>query len=87
MVHIFFIYAADCTHCKEVLNNLENAISNCKKIDCKLHKMHYDTKEAITLAINRGINDLPGVVIGNSVFVKSCSEKELNEAIKKAAKN
>jgi len=87
MVYIFFIYAADCKHCQEVLDNLENAMSNCEKIACKINKLHYDSKEAINLAINRGIDDLPGVVIGDSVFIKSCSEKEAIEAIKKAAKN
>lgn len=87
MVNIFLIYAENCTHCKDVQTNIENAISKCKKIECKLNKIHFDTQEAISLAIRRGINDLPGVVIGESVFVKNCSEKEIIEAINKAAKS
>lgn len=84
MVHIFFIYADNCEHCQEALTNIESAIDKCKKIPCILHKFQYDSKEAITLAINNSIDDLPGIIIGKKVFIKQCAEKEIIEAIKKA---
>ena len=82
-VHIFFIYADNCEHCQAALTNIESAILKCEDTSCILHKFMYDSKEAITLAINRGIDDLPGVVIGKKVFVKECSEQKIIHAIKK----
>jgi hypothetical protein len=87
MIHIFFIYADNCNHCQKALANIEIAISKCKKISCEIHKFKYDSQEAITIAIKNGIDDLPGIVIGNRVFVKDCSEKNAIDAIKKAAIN
>ena len=84
MVHIFLIYAENCEHCQKALANIESAISKCSKIECILHKFDSESKEAVMLAVNRGIDDLPGIVIGNKVFIKECSEKDIIEAIKKA---
>ena len=83
MAHIFFIYADNCEHCQEALTNIESAINKCKNISCILHKFKYDSKEAITLAVTHNIDDLPGIVIGTKVFIKSCTEKEIIDAIKK----
>jgi len=83
-VQIFFIYAENCEHCTEALSKIESAISKCKKIPCEIKKFSYDSPVAISIAINRKIDDLPGVVIGDKTFVKHCSEEEIIEAIKKA---
>lgn len=84
-VHILYIYADDCEHCQKALDNIESAVLKCREISCKIYKFMYDSKEAVTIAINNKINDLPGIVIGESVFIKECSEEEIIEAIKKAS--
>ena len=81
---IFYIYADNCKHCQKALDNIESAMKKCKNIPCELRKLAYDSNEAVMLAVNRNISDLPGIVIGDRVFVKDCTEKDIIEAIKKA---
>ena len=88
MVQIFFIYAENCKHCNEALLTIEGAIIKCPEISCKISKFHYDTKPAILIAINNGIDDLPGFVIGTDVYIgKDYSEEHIIKSIKKASKN
>lgn len=87
MVNIYFIYADNCEHCKVALLTLENAILKCPKIPCEILKFHYDTKQAVSIAVNKGIDDLPGFVIGNDVYIgKNYTEEEIIKSIKKASK-
>jgi len=87
MVQIFFIYADNCEHCKDALSTIESAITKCPKISCEILKFHYDTSEAVAIAINRGINDLPGFAIGDDVYVgKKYTEEQIVASIKKAKK-
>ena len=87
MLQIFFLYADNCKHCKEALSILESAIIKCSKISCEILKFHYDTKPAVAIAVNKGINDLPGFVIGEDVYIgKNYSEEEIIKSIKKASK-
>lgn len=87
MVQIFFIYADNCKHCNQALSVIESAVTKCSKISCKILKFHYDTKPALTIASNKGIDDLPGFVIGEDVYIgEKYSEKEIIESIKKASK-
>ena len=84
MVKIFFIYADNCEHCKEALLTIESAILKLPKISCEILKFHYDTKPALSIAINQGINDLPGFVIGEDVYIgKNYSEEDIVRSIKK----
>jgi len=83
MVPIFFIYADNCEHCQAALYTIESAIKKCENKTCNIYKFKYDSKEAITLAVKHGIDDLPGIVIGTKVFIKDCSEKDIITAIKK----
>jgi glutaredoxin len=80
--HIFFIYADNCDHCKVMSDHLDSVISKCKNTSCIIHKFKYDSKEAIMLAMNKGIDDLPGLVIGNKVFIKECTEAQIIDALK-----
>jgi len=84
-ISIIFIYADNCSHCQTTLMVLESAIDK-SNIACKIHKMSYDDKSALHIAINKGIDDLPGIVIGDFVFVKHCKENEVIEAIKRTWK-
>ena len=82
-VLVFYIYADNCKHCESALTILEGAIKKCKNIPCEIRKLIYNSNEAITLAVNKNISDLPGIVIGNEVFVKECTEKQIIDAINK----
>jgi len=87
MVQVFFIYADKCEHCQAALSAIEDAVIKCKEIPCEILKYHYDTKAAIAIACNKGIDDLPGFVIGDEVFVgKDYSAKRIEDAIKKSSK-
>ena len=84
-VQIFFIYAENCEHCKEALEIIEKAISIAKCSTCKISKFHYDTKVAVSIAVNKGITELPGFVIGDDVYSgEDYTEKEIVESINKA---
>lgn len=86
MVKIFFVYAENCEHCQAAFSCIEDAIIKCKEIPCEIIKFHYDTKASLSIAMNKGINDLPGFVIGDEVFVgKNYSVEEIEKAIRKAA--
>jgi glutaredoxin len=85
IVQIFFIYADNCDHCKEALETIERSISIVKNATCQISKFHYDTNVAISIAVNKGITELPGFVIGDDVYMgDDYTEKEIIESIKKA---
>jgi hypothetical protein len=85
MVTILFIYSENCEHCQKALTTIESAIIKCKEIPCKIIKLLYHTKEAISVAINNDIDDLPGFVIGKAKFVKdNYTEEKVINAIKEA---
>ena len=88
MVQIHFIYADKCEHCQEALSAIESAVKKCKDIPCEILKFKYDTNAALAIATNKGIDDLPGFVIGSKdVFVgDDYSEDRIIKAIKKAHK-
>jgi len=87
-VQIFFIYAKKCKHCASALIAIESAVAKCQKIPCEIKKFHYDNEVSIAIALNKGIDDLPGIVIKDTVFAgKEFSEEKIIEAIKKASKN
>ena len=85
-VYIFFIYAENCNHCDQALLNIETAVKKCSKIACEIMKFRYDTPSAVQIAVNKGIDDLPGIVIGDKVFMKECGVENVIDAIKKASK-
>ena len=86
-VPIFFIYAEDCSECRETLRIIENAII-ISKIPCKISKFLYNSRAAIKIAVANDIDDLPGVVIGaatKSFSGNKYSEADIVKFIKKAA--
>jgi hypothetical protein len=86
MVKIFVIYAENCVHCDAALATIESAMKKCPNISCELVKFLYDNKVAIQIAINRGIDDLPGIVVGDRTFVgDNYTEKDIIGAIKSNA--
>ena len=85
-VQIYFIYADNCSHCKDAEKTINQSVEKCRDIPCKILKFKYDTQVAVSIAINKDIDDLPGIVIKDSVFQgDNYSESKITEAIKKAA--
>jgi deferrochelatase/peroxidase EfeB len=88
MVKIFFIYADNCEHCQEALRIIEEAIKKCKDITCEITKFRYDTPVAVNIAINNGIDDLPGFIVGTKAFNGgNYSLKEVVDAIREEEKS
>ena len=84
MLRIPFIYADNCNHCDAALSVLESAVLQCADIPCEIAKFKYDSKAAIAIALAQGIDDLPGFVIGDKVFVgEDYSEAKIIKAIRK----
>ncbi len=82
---IFFIYADGCEHCQDALQAINNSINYVKDVDCEIVKYHYETQVAISIAINKGIDGLPGFVIGDDVYIgDDYTEKDIIESIVKA---
>ena len=64
---------------------MESAIAKCPEMSCEILKFHYDTQSAIDIAIRSGIDDLPGFVIGEDVYVgENYSEEKIIKSIRKA---
>lgn len=81
ITQIFFIYAENCEHCNKALAILNKIIENKS---CKINSFHYDTPQALQIAVKHGIDDLPGIVIGNTSFKgNGYTEEKLVEALKK----
>jgi len=88
-VKLFFIYAQNCPHCKEMEISMESAVER-SKIPCNITKLLYTNKVAINIAINNSINDLPGLVVGSnggSFCGDDYSEERILGAIQKVAKS
>lgn len=85
-VQVFFIYADDCEHCQQALSTIEKAMSQVQNIACEILRFKYNTQVAVNIAVNNGINDLPGFVIGKKVFNgDDYSLDRIIDAIKKDA--
>ena len=67
MIEIPFIYADHCLDCNRMKLMLERAIKEAQK-DCKIIDINSETKEAIDVAIDVGIEDIPGCAIGTTVL-------------------
>jgi len=83
-VQIFFIYADNCSHCETALGKIEWAISE-SGVECKILKFLFSDRVALNIARKNGIDDLPGFVIGDAVFVGDDYDREaIVEAIRNA---
>jgi glutaredoxin len=76
---IVFIYAKKCRDCKRtkkyLLNIIQDKPINLQEIDC-------ETNEAIDLALNNGIEDIPACIIGEKVlFGPKIKFEDLENAI------
>lgn len=60
-----FIYADDCECCMKMNQYLEEL---CKIHDCQLIKYDCETDEAVDVAFDLEIDELPGCAIGYVVF-------------------
>lgn len=78
---ILFIYADDCKDCKRMRSFLQLATST---YDISIKEINSETSEAIDVAIEHGIEDIPGCVIGKKVFFgeKGFSYDGIKEAVK-----
>ena len=67
---IYLIFADDCKDCEEMRVTLQDAISQSSydKGYCTISEINSSTDEAIDMAIDNDINDLPACLIGNYSF-------------------
>lgn len=85
---IIFLYAKDCPDCKDMKDTLIQAIKDsCARGYCKIQSYDSETDEAIDIAIENDIDDLPGCIIGNYAFVKNYTYEELLNAIEETWKS
>jgi len=79
---IFFISAKDCEKCAKVKDWL-HTISSYE--DIQIHEIDSESEEAICVAIEKGIDDIPGVAIGRySVCGETVSYVDIEEIIREA---
>ena len=70
MIHIVFIYAKDCKDCRDMKSILEQAMWDSHangNIDFKEYES--EDEKAVDVAIETGIDDIPGCSIGRKLFV------------------
>jgi len=81
-IRIPFIYADNCKHCQEALQTLKIAVKKYSKITCNIVEFRYDSREALAIAVAQGIDDLPGFLIGTTVFKgKNYAEDKILKAL------
>ena len=79
---LFFISANSCKTCLKVKAWLFD-ISHYK--DIQIHELDSESNEAIRLAVEKGIDDIPGVAIGKySVCGETVKYTDITEIIDKA---
>lgn len=82
-MYILFIYADDCKDCSKMKKYLEKAkeVTDCPN---EIKYVNSETDEAIDLAIEYGIEDIPGCVIGDFKFFgkKGFSYNQILKAFK-----
>lgn len=85
---IHFIYAEDCEDCVNMLNTIKLAIEkNLVGTICRINKINSESSEAIKIAIDNDIDDLPACVIGNKAFSgKYYTYSDVADAIEEARK-
>jgi len=66
-MEVIFIYTEDCPDCKRMRSFLEKAIEVSGK-NIEIRAFDCETDEAVDLAIEHGIDDLPGCAIGEHKF-------------------
>ena len=87
IVKIYFIYAENCRHSQAALSAIESAVVKCNKIPCEIIKLLYNNDEALRIAIEHNIDDLPGFVIGSEIFKgKNHDAGRIVKAIGKASR-
>ncbi|MFA7220333.1 MAG: hypothetical protein WC119_07545 [Synergistaceae bacterium] len=84
MTEILFIYAINCLDCIRMKRFIDEAISVTGK-NFNVIEVNSDTKEAIDLAIEHGIEDIPACVIGDNKFFgkDGFSYDQILESVKK----
>ena len=84
-IQIFIVYADHCDKCEKLISLVEEVTKNLK-IPHEIIKYHFETKVALSICMNNGIDEVPGLVIGNYVAKGDNFTKELIiEAIKNAS--
>ena len=77
VVQIFFIYANICEHCTEARVEVLKAMNDLYDYPTSLTAFHYDTKVGLKIAINNGIDDLPGLVISGGSIARSLIKDDI----------
>lgn len=83
MEEILFIYADDCLDCKRMQMMLNKA-NKATGEKCVINSINSETQEAIDLAVDVGICDIPACVIGEAVMYgkRGFSYKKILNAMK-----
>ena len=81
---IYFISAKGCKKCDDIRSNLEHFSSY---YDIQVWEIDSEDIEAITIALDNGIDDIPGVAIGDyAVSGEHITMIDIKGIIKKALK-
>ena len=89
-ITIILISAKDCPDCREMKETLLEAIKSSSAYGhCRLNEIDSESDEAIDIAVENDIDDLPGCVIGSFSF---CGKdgytcEEFTSAIEETWKN
>lgn len=67
---IYFIFAEDCKDCEDMRSTINDAIekSSYRKENCTIIEMNSSCDEAVDLAVDNDIDDLPACIIGGYSF-------------------
>ena len=82
---IYFIYATDCHDCEDMKNTLLDILIEKSIKNYEFVEYNSDSDEAINLAIENDINDIPACLIGTFSFCgkNGWSYEDLEIAIEK----
>lgn len=85
-LQIFYIYSDNCSNCERTLGFIDS-ITAAQDIPVQMMKFRFDEQVALQIAVKNGIDDLPGVVIGESTLQgKNILKSDLEKAILEAWK-
>lgn len=85
LVLIFIIYAHNCSKCEKLITTVGEAVEE-SKLKCKILKYYFETDVALNICMNKGIDEVPGLVIGEYVTKgNNFTKNSIMKAIKNAS--
>lgn len=69
MMTIYFIYADNCPDCRDMLNTIERAMAMSHADgNIEIKEIESESEDAVNIALEQGIDDIPGCAIGRKTF-------------------